>query len=284
MIKSLFFFLFFSLGLGARAQSQVVYSNDHVDVIRLDEHVLLFRENFRFTANCIVIEGENQLMILDTGFEEVSPDLVDALMFLGKEVTYIVNSHSHHDHIGANKLFGDEVNILGHKNCEGSYTRPGQAFIGVESNHTFDFDGHLVFCMSYTGGHSDCDMMILIPDLNLAYLGDLYLSESFPLVNTGSANGVEILMGHLNEIYQSLPDETRLFPGHGKETTMEYFGGYIALVEETIEVVLKKMKSGKSLQDIQEADVLKPWAKWGAFFPFITKESWIEQIYLSYSK
>ena len=126
--------------------------------------------------------------------------------------------------------------------------------------------------------------MTLIPDLNLAYLGDLYLSESFPLVVVGAGSKAETLVSHLNEIYQSLPEETMLFPGHGKETTMEYLGGYIAILEETIEIVRKKMKSGKSLQEIQAADVLKKWGKWGQFFPFITKDSWIEQIYLSYSK
>ena len=65
---------------------------------------------------------------------------------------------------------------------------------------------------------------------------------------------------------------------------MEYFGGYIGLMEESIELVRKKMKSGWSLQRIQEEDVLKKYEKMGQFFPFITKDSWIEQICLSYSQ
>jgi glyoxylase-like metal-dependent hydrolase (beta-lactamase superfamily II) len=118
----------------------------------------------------------------------------------------------------------------------------------------------------------------------LAYLGDLFLSESFPLVIIESGSSVETLLLHLNEIFQSLPDNTLLIPGHGKTTSMEYFGGYIALLEETVDIVRKKMKSGWSLQRIQQEDVLKKYDKLGQYLPCINKESWIEQIYLSYSQ
>jgi len=44
------------------------------------------------------------------------------------------------------------------------------------------------------------------------------------------------------------------------------------------------MRSGWSLQRIQEADVLQKYDQLGHSLPFITKESWIEQIYFSYIK
>jgi len=71
--------------------------------------------------------------------------------------------------------------------------------------------------------------MTFIPELNLAYLGGLYFPESFPLVCTESGSTVETLLQHYNEIFQSLPDNTLLIPGHGTTISMEYFGGYIAL-------------------------------------------------------
>lgn len=264
--------------------AQVIYSNEQVDVIRLDDNIFLLKENFKFSANCVVVAGDNGLLLLDSGFGEVGEYLVDALKALGKEVKVIVNSHGHSDHIGANPMFGKDVLVIGHKNCTADFEQSGQKLQLVEQNHTFDFAGNLVFCMAYTGGHSNCDIMTFIPDLNLAYLGDLFLSESFPLVVIGSGSSVETLMMHLNEIFQSLPAETRMIPGHGKATNLEYFGGYIGLLEETIEVVRSKMKSGWSLEKIQSSDVLKKWDQWGHFFPFITKDTWIEQIYLSYSR
>jgi hypothetical protein len=72
--------------------------------------------------------------------------------------------------------------------------------------------------------------MTFIPDMNLAFLGDLCFSESFPLVLTESGSNVEILL----------------------------------------------LKSGWSLQRIQEEDVLQKYDKLGQYLPFITKDSWIE--------
>jgi glyoxylase-like metal-dependent hydrolase (beta-lactamase superfamily II) len=262
---------------------QSLYSNEHVDVVELHDNAYLLQVKSDFTANCLLIEGENGLLIVDTGFEDTKEYFKDAIDSFGKPVKAIVNSHAHHDHLGANQLFGEDVLIIGHQNCLDSYEQYGQVVQNISNNPTYDFEGTLVFFIDYAGGHSPCDVMTLIPDLNLAFLGDLYLSESLPLVLTESGASAETLVLHLNEIFQSLPDNTLMIPGHGKTTSMEYFGGYIALLEESIEIVRKKMKSGWSLQKIQQEDVLKKYGRFGLYLPFITKESWIEQIYLSYS-
>jgi cyclase len=264
--------------------AQEIYSNEHVKVIRLSNQAYLLTQEQDYPSNCLVIAGEEGLMLIDTGFGEFGESLVDALEVLGKPVKVIVNSHAHGDHMGGNSLFGRDVLFIGHGQCRESYVPSGQQFQNIEKNPTYDFEGNLVFFIPYVGGHSGCDILTFIPHLNLAHLGDLFLSESFPLVLIESGSSVETLMLHLNEIFQSLPDNTTLVPGHGKVTSMEYFGGYIGLMEESIELVQKKMKSGWSLQRIQEEDVLKKYGKMGQFFPFITKESWIEQIYLSYSQ
>ena len=236
-----------------------------------------------FTANCLLIEGESGLLLVDSGFGESGEELKQAIDLFGKEVKVIVNSHGHHDHLGGNQKFGKEVLIIGHQNCQDALEVHGQKVQTIKTSPTYDFEGTLIFFLPYTGGHSACDIMTYIPDLNLAFLGDLYFSEAFPLVLHEEGSSVQTLIDHLNEIFQSLPDQTLMIPGHGKSTSLEYFGGYIAMLEETIEIVRKKMKSGWSLQRIQEADVLERFGIFGQYLPFITKESWIEMIYLSYS-
>ena len=89
--------------------SQVVYSNEHVDLIKLEEHLFMLRENYRFTVNSLVIEGDSGLLIIDTGFKDLAADFIDAVSFLEKEVKIIINTHGHHDHVGANSKFYGEV-------------------------------------------------------------------------------------------------------------------------------------------------------------------------------
>lgn len=268
----------------ASAFSQVVYSNDNVDVIQLEKNVYLLKENYQFTANSLVITGDEGLLIIDTGFGEIAADFLDAVSFLEGEVKVIVNSHGHQDHVGANGAFSKQVQVVGHKNCEEVLAQHDQQVVAFNDSYSFDFSGHQVLCTAYPGGHSECDILIHIPDLKLAYLGDYYLSESFPLVIIGAGSSVQKLISNLKVVQNTLPEDTRLFSGHGKVTTMTELGEYMNMLDVTIEAVTDNMEKGKTLPEIQAADVLVNWGEWGKFFPFISKNSWIEQIYLSYQK
>jgi hypothetical protein len=44
-----------------------------------------------------------------------------------------------------------------------------------------------------------------------------------------------------------------------------------------------EMDKGKSIKEIQEANVLKDWDEWGTLFTMINKNSWISNVYMSYS-
>lgn len=263
--------------------SQVVYSNEHVDLNRLKKHLYLIRENDRFTVNSLVLEGDSGLLIIDTGFKDLASDYFDAVSFLEKEVKVIINTHGHHDHVGANSKFYGNVLVVGHADCKKILAQHGQKNKTLDDEFAFEFSGTEVICRSFPGGHSGCDILIHIPELKLACLGDFYLSQSFPLVIIEAGSKVQTLVSNLKELHESLPAETLLVPGHGKETTMNELGSYISMLEATIELVRKEMEKGKLLHEIKTEDVLADWGEWGNFFPFISKNSWIEQIYLSYS-
>jgi glyoxylase-like metal-dependent hydrolase (beta-lactamase superfamily II) len=258
--------------------SQIVYSNNHVELTKLDNNVFLLKEKYRFTANILAITGDESILLLDTGFREIADDLVDAVKYLGKNVEIIINSHGHGDHVGANTSFGSNAIVMGHENCNDRFASSGLETITFDEEYSFDFSGNRVICRSFTGGHSNCDIVISIPDLNLAYLGDIYLSESFPLIGIGVDAKAQKLVSILKEIHEMLPEDTRLFAGHGKETTASDLSDYISMLETTIDIVRKEMIAGKSLAEIKEGDVLAKWSEWGEFFTFITKETWIEQI------
>lgn len=207
---------------------------------------------------------------------------MDAVQFIGKDVSIIINSHLHGDHTGGNKAFGKGLKIIGHLECKDELTSEGFEIITIDEEYTFDFSGNKVICIPFPGGHSQCDIIVYVPDLKIAYLGDLYLSESFPLVIIGLGSKAQTVVKNLEAILRMLPQDTRLFSGHGKETNMSDLKDYISMLKITIDLVRAEMNAGKNLQEIKESDVLTDFEQWGKFFPFITKESWIGQIYASY--
>ena len=268
--------------ISAFSFGQQIYTNRNVELYKLDEDFFLLKENTRWTANILAISGTEGILLMDTGFAEASGDLADAVNFLGKDVTVIINSHFHFDHTGGNEAFGKGVRIIGHSACMNTFPKEKFGITAIDKEYSLDFSGNTIRCIPFPGGHSECDIIVYIPSLKMAYLGDLYLSESFPLVNIGAGSKAQNVVKYLTEVHQIFPIDTRLFSGHGKETNMSDLANYIEMLETTIELVKVEMEKGKNLENIKNSDILNDFGQWGKFFDFITKETWIEQIHASY--
>lgn len=58
---------------------------------------------------------------------------------------------------------------------------------------------------------------------------------------------------------------------------MDKFIAHNETLEETIKVIEKEKNKGKSLEQLQEANILEEWADYG--WDFISVDRWIETIY-----
>jgi cyclase len=233
----------------------------------------------------VALTGSDGVILLDTGFKLYANDLVDTIKSLNSgKVEFIINSHIDRDHVEANYIFGTDVTIIGHKNCDHFFKNSGARSVTLEDNYSFKFNNMDIHCSAYTGGHTSCDIIVYIPKMEIAYLGDIYFSESFPRIDIESGSKAQVLLKHLKKIHSKLPEETILIPGHGRVTTMDEFKIYIDMVESTMKIIKDEKDKGKSLKEIQDADVLKEWTEWGIYFTFINKNSWINNVYLSYSE
>lgn len=271
----------FAVLISTDVSGQPIYSNENVEVHKLGDKLFLLKETTRFTVNILALEGKDGILLMDTGFGDVSDDLSDAVNFLDKKVSVIINSHNHGDHSGGNTAFGKGIKIVGHAACMDGYRSEGNNFVPIEDKFSLEFSGMELVCIPFPGGHSECDIIVHVPALKMAYLGDLYLSESFPLVVIGVGSKAQTVVKNLKEIYALLPDDTRIFSGHGRETNKPELAAYIRMLEETIGLVRTEMKTGKSLDEIKDSKPLGAYQQWGKFFPFISSESWITQIYQS---
>jgi glyoxylase-like metal-dependent hydrolase (beta-lactamase superfamily II) len=67
------------------------------------------------TCNILVVVGDNEVVLVDGGTERETARklLADIRTLTDKPVRYLVNTHFHFDHAGANEGFGPEVKILG---------------------------------------------------------------------------------------------------------------------------------------------------------------------------
>lgn len=278
---SIFFVSIFLIIFDVPVSCQLLYENDNVEVHRLEKNLYLFKETCWFTANILAITGDEGMLLMDTGFDDAADDLMDALKIVDQDLVMIINSHPHGDHIGGNIKLGKGIKKVAHVAAEGRYLWDKENFLGIDDEYVLTFSGIDVHCIPITSGHSKYDIIIHVPEMNFAYLGDLYLSESFPLVVKQDNSSALTVSKNLKEIVDMLPVDTRIFAGHGKETSTQELKAYIAMLDETISIVSSALDSGKSAQEIVEADLLSDYEEWGEFFEFITKDSWIDQICFS---
>lgn len=103
-------------------------SEDWYEVIQLKDHLIIIRERLdkidpRFLTkyvNTFLIIGDNKSLLIDSGCGLVPLRPIIEKYLNGKELI-VVNSHSHFDHVGANREFNE---IFIHKNEEAIIKKP----------------------------------------------------------------------------------------------------------------------------------------------------------------
>ena len=187
-------------------------------------------------TNCYYVyrEGADDIVIIDPGSNgEIVYDDIKGLGF--EKVAGILLTHGHGDHTGgARRLkelsgakiyaYEDEAEIVKdpEKNLSGWF---GTAY-GFEADEyfhdkqTFTMAG-VTFTVFYTPGHTKGGCCYYVEEDGVLFCGDTIFN--------GSVGRTDFYSGSINELARSirdriltLPDETKLYSGHGDRTTVEY--------------------------------------------------------------
>lgn len=182
-------------------------------------------------TNCYVLSDDNrQGLIIDPGAE--SEHILDYVQTEGIHVKYIVNTHGHWDHIGANipvaaatgasiLIHGLDKDFLEDEklNLSGAFGVIGRG--GVAGELLTDGDmvavGDISLLVLHTPGHTQGSISLL--GEGLVFAGDTLFRGSIGRTDlpTGS---MEALNRSLGEKILVLADDTVVYPGHGKATTI----------------------------------------------------------------
>lgn len=189
-------------------------------------------------TNCyIVANKEKECLIFDPG-EEASRILAEVR---GRNLTplAILLTHAHFDHIGAvdevREAFGipvyihyKEVDWLTDPNKNGSakYAMlPDYTVTPPQDGHIIKNEQTLVigsFKMDvvFTPGHSPGSISYIFKEDGFAIVGDTLFEQSIGRTDL-IGGSTEVLLKSIHDKLLSLPDDTIIYPGHGRETTPE---------------------------------------------------------------
>ena len=185
-----------------------------------------------FQENCYVIGDGETGAIVDPGDEAARIAL--AVEQTGLEIGQILVTHAHIDHVGAVAPLADEYacSVLMHAEAEPMLQQlPTQAMmmglrfgkVPAVDRHIQDGEilevGSLRLESLYTPGHAPGHLAFYVESEGLVLSGDALFAGSVGRTDLFGGD-MEVLVRSINERLLTLPDETRVYPGHGPRTTI----------------------------------------------------------------
>lgn len=194
-------------------------------LIRVQTHL-------RELTNCYIIVDEEtkETMVVDPGGE--AEKIIDMLNILEAKLKYIYLTHCHGDHIGAVNILKQEKGgkILIHRyDSEGLNNKDvnlstiiDMEEIELEADSRVDDNdlihlGDLEFKVIHTPGHTKGGTSLYCEKEGLVFSGDTLFRGTWGRTDLPTSSFVEIIDSITNKLLK-LPDETIVYPGHGKST------------------------------------------------------------------
>lgn len=182
-----------------------------------------------FATNCYLVHcGETkEALIIDPGGE--NKRIIDTVKALDLNVKYIINTHGHIDHVGANSKIKEEFKapiLLSEKDLK-LYNNPGFG-LGLVLRKQPEPDcfisegdriciGRLTMVVVETPGHTRGGICLV--GHSAVFCGDTLFAGSIGRTDlSGGSHG--ILIKSIHERLMVLPPDTAVYPGHGPATTI----------------------------------------------------------------
>ena len=281
-------------------------------------------------GNIAVSVGADGVFIVDDQYEPLTEKVIAAIREISdKPIRFVINTHAHGDHVGGNENFaGMGALIVAHDNtrkkmAEGGGNNltpdpddriapapPGALpVITFGEQMSLHLNGEDVDIIHVGPAHTDGDAFVFFRESNVLHMGDVLLTENFPIIDQTSNGSLEGLIeaqnlaldlvttapGFLsgqNNQPGSWPDpstgertDTIIIPGHGRlydEADLVQYRDMVVIIRDRIVYYIGQ---GMSLAEVKAADPTLGWNTWyGSDTPPFTTARFIETAYAELSQ
>ena len=183
-------------------------------------------------VNCYILADEKtkEAVVIDPGDD--AQDLLNIIRSKDLKVKYIVNTHAHFDHVGANRdlqeATGAEI-LLHEADASLLNASTDQAVMfGMKAPSSPPADrylkhgdlvtaGEVSLKVLHAPGHSSGGICLL--EDGIVFSGDALFAGSIGRTDLPGGD-LMTLIDSIKSNLLTLPDDTRVFPGHGPDTTI----------------------------------------------------------------
>ena len=185
--------------------------------------------------NCYIIQDEEtkETMVIDPGGS--IGKIEEMLKVIEADVKYILLTHCHGDHMGVASDLREKCGgkILIHRFDQEGLRNPsinlsshiGIGDVSIEEDARLDDGdilhvGGLQFKVIYTPGHTIGSISLYCEDEKMLFSGDTLFRGSWGRTDLPTSN-MEQIMDSITNRLLVLPEDTIVYPGHGKSTIIK---------------------------------------------------------------
>ncbi|GHE95735.1 MBL fold metallo-hydrolase [Thalassotalea profundi] len=127
----------------------------------------------------------------------------------GKPIKYVINSHNHIDHSGANSFY-TELGAVIVVHAENDKHEPTQ-FVSFQETYSIDI-GNEKIELVHIPSHSSHDILIHFKKSNVIFMGDTYMHNAYPHAFFAGSKGLNRV---LDKALSLANDATKIVTAHG---------------------------------------------------------------------
>lgn len=245
-------------------------------------------------GNIGVSIGADGVYMIDDKFARFGQEIIDVVAGLtDKPITYVLNTHHHGDHTGANaEMKAVGATVVAHDNVR---SRMGKTYMNkafgrqqeardaalwptltFSNEMTLWFNGDEVRAIHVPAGHTDGDSIVHFVGENIIHMGDNFFHNMLPFVDVDSGGNLQGMINAQQIAYDLSDTNTKVIPGHGPLSNKAELGESIKRLQAIHDRVKARKDAGESLQAIIAADPLKDMTELESFMkkPDVIKAAW----------
>lgn len=227
-----------------------------LDLVRVTDDIYVIHNDF-VPGNITVLVTDEGVVLVDTKYA-IDYDNVAAMLadVTEQPIRYVVNTHFHDDHSGANQIFqGDGARVFASENSRLMMVANGRSEglpdLTLDERATIHIGGTSVDLYYFGRSHTDGDVVAHFPDHGVLAAGDMYANDPGTPELVDYSGG-----GSAREWPRSLTraldlDFDRVVPGHGTVASREDLEGFRDDTQRLAEMVQSMNRAGRSRDDIE---------------------------------